>query len=264
MLGPVFLISLLGAIPVMAAQPNPGNELLFMGQLRASGSYLGVRLMDIDADRAKALNLREDRGAEVTKVQPDSPAEKAGIRPGDVLLSYNGENIVGSQQLGRLVLETPPGRKIKIQLWRDGKMQTTAIVTGTPPSSVLALPTDRLRFDMPEPPSSWMPVIPNPMLTWKSSLLGIECEPVDSQLAEYFGVKRGALVRSVAKGSAGEKAGLKAGDVLTAIGGRSIATPRDLTEFLRTECQAGKQVAVVVMRDRKPLTLTVLPSDSQE
>jgi serine protease Do len=96
---------------------------------------------------------------------------------------------------------------------------------------------------------------------WKISAFGIECEPVDSQLAEYFGVKHGLLVRSVAKGSPAEKAGLKAGDVLTSIGDRPVATPHDVIGFLRMQHQPNTPVPVVVMRDHKQLTLNVGPLD---
>ena len=90
-----------------------------------SGSHLGVHLRDIDADRAKVINLGESRGVEVVGVEDGSPAEQAGIKTGDVLLAYNGENILGAQQLGRLVSETPRGRKIKIEYWREGKVSTS-------------------------------------------------------------------------------------------------------------------------------------------
>jgi serine protease Do len=110
-----------------------------------------------------------------------------------------------------------------------------------------------------------VPDIPNPLLVWKTPALGIECEPVDEQLAEYFGVKRGVLVRSVEKGSAGERAGLRAGDVLTAVGDRTVATPREVMSCLRAQRRAGKPVTVALTREHKTLTLS-LPSepDSQE
>ena len=104
------------------------------------------------------------------------------------------------------------------------------------------------------------PDIPSPMLMWSIPALGIECEAVDSQLAEYFGVKRGMLVRSVAKGSPAEKAGLKAGDVLTSIGDRPVATPHDVTGFLRMQRQPGTPISVVVVREHKQLTLKVTPA----
>ena len=77
-------------------------------------SYLGIGVADITAERAKALNLKEERGAEVTNVAEDSPAAKAGIKEGDVVLEYDGAAVQGIEQLTRLVRETPVGRQVKI------------------------------------------------------------------------------------------------------------------------------------------------------
>ncbi len=239
-----------------AIEPEFGQ----LAQLRPPGSYLGVRLLDLDADRAKALKLPEPRGVEVANVEEGSPAESAGIKKGDILLSYNGENILGAQHLIRLVQETPEGRKIKIQVWRDGKSETMSLVTGSPRSR-LETPPNFFAFTIPDPglPS----FIPNPMLVWKNSLFGMECESVDSQLAQYFGVKRGVLVRSVDPGSAAEKAGLRAGDVLIAIGDRTVATPRDMTSYMRMEHEAGKPIALSLVRNRKPLTINLAAPEGQ-
>ncbi|MGA8026834.1 MAG: PDZ domain-containing protein [Bryobacteraceae bacterium] len=255
---------------LLQAQTNRDNDFFFGPQLHASGSYLGVSLADIDADRANALKLGEAKGVEVTQVWEGSPAEKAGIRAGDVLLSYNGENILGAQQFVRLVQETPQGRKIKVQFWRDGRMQSAAVITGAPEFhrvQPLELPNGSLaglEGQIRELQTSIPLEIPSPLLAWKSSVLGIECEPVDSQLAQYFGVKQGVLVRSVEKGSAAEKAGLKAGDVVTAVGERSVASPRDVSSFLRTQHKPGESVTVALVRDHKALSVSVVPSDGRE
>ena len=86
----------------------------------ARGTYLGVGVADVDGDRARTLKLKEPRGAEVTMVNEDTPAAKAGIRVGDVILEYNGQPVQGTQELQRLVRETPAGRQVKIGLWRNG------------------------------------------------------------------------------------------------------------------------------------------------
>jgi serine protease Do len=240
---------------------NLENNLRFVTELRG-GVYLGVQLADITGDRAKALRLDDERGVEVVKVEQGSPAESAGIKAGDVLLSYNGENILGAQQLGRLVSETPEGRKVRIQFWRDGKMQVTyAVVAEAHWPRVF--PGD-LNIQIPDVQVA-IPDIPSTLLIWKNAALGIECEPVNAQLAEYFGVKRGVLVRSVENGSAAEKAGVKAGDVLTAIGDRSVTTPREVTSCVRTWRRQGKPITVAVTREHRQLTLSVSPGpDNQE
>jgi serine protease Do len=272
----IVLIVLISATALIGqAHPGPENGLFLPGEARMDSSYLGISLGDIDADRAKILKLNEPRGVEVINVEQGSPAEKAGVKPGDVLLSYNGENILGAQQLGRFVRETPEGRKIKLQLWRDGKAQTLTIVPEARRSRDFDMDTELRRFYVPgqnEQARNWLrermlniaPEIPNPMLTWLIPALGIQCEPVDSQLAEYFGVKRGMLVRSVAKDSPAEKAGLKAGDVLTLIGDRPIATSHDVTGFLRMQRQPGTPISVVAVRERKQLKFTLTPLENPQ
>src|SRR5262249_33887076 len=90
----------------------------------SNASYLGIGVVDIDEERAKALKLNQVRGAEVTRVSSDSPAAKAGFKEGDVVLDYNGQAVEGSEQLTRLVRETPVGRQVRIGVWRNGASQT--------------------------------------------------------------------------------------------------------------------------------------------
>ena len=237
------------------AQARSANASPFI----ANAGYLGAGLSDIDADRASVLKLPEDRGVEVMLVEQAGPADKAGIETGDVLLTYNGEKILGVKQLGRLVRETPPGRKVAVEYWRNGKKGSLSLVIGSLNDDNSGIPPEfarmqgtgafnRLGFD-----------IPNPVLLWRSSLLGVECEAVDSQLAEYFGVQRGVLVRFVLADSPAQKAGFKAGDVLTAVDGHPVATPRDVTASLRVDRHGTATIPVEITRNRKHLTLHVTP-----
>jgi serine protease Do len=260
-----------------AQQAHKGNSpeaLLLAAELQAQGSYLGVHLSDIDPDRAATLKLAEARGVEVVGVQPGTPAAKAGFKAGDVILTYNGENVLGAQQLGRLVAETPPGRHIKIQYWRDGKQGETTVITAAP-----EMFPNVLQFRNFVPPQDWSDrakleeqlmrlqastfEIPTPIMIWKNSLLGFWCEPIDDQLAQYFGVKSGVLVRAIDKDGPADKAGVKAGDIVTAIGDRSVSGPHDVTSYLRSQSQPVKSVTVRVTRNRKPLTFHILVGEQQ-
>jgi S1-C subfamily serine protease len=104
-----------------------------------------------------------------------------------------------------------------------------------------------------------MPDVPRAMMSWRSSMLGVEAEGLGAtQLAAYFGVKDGVLVRSVFKGSAAEKAGLKAGDVLLKVDKEAVTTPREVTSAIRNFQKSGKKtIPIVLMREHKESTLTV-------
>src|SRR5438270_1714872 len=119
-------------------------------QVRNQISYLGVNLVDVDADRIARLKLSEERGVEVVYVEEGSPANNAGVKRGDVLLSYNGENVLGTQQFIRLVRETPPGRKVRMQLWRDGKAQTVLATIGVLPSRIPVIPANQMNLTFPD------------------------------------------------------------------------------------------------------------------
>ena len=88
------------------------------------GSYLGIDSRDVTSDRVAALKLKEERGAEVTLVDQDAPAGKAGIQEHDVILQFNGQPVEGVEQLGRMIHETPPGRTAALLLSRDGQPVT--------------------------------------------------------------------------------------------------------------------------------------------
>jgi serine protease Do len=239
--------------PAIYAQVRPAASVT----INRSGSYLGIGIQEIDGDRAKALKLREEAGVEVTHVEKDSPAEKAGLMAGDAVIQYNGQRVEGLEQFSRMVRETPAGREVKLDIWRNGAPQSVAVKVAARRGGVA--PGDGFSFTIPEIPV--MPDIPRNLMTWRTALLGVEAESLDGQLAQFFGVKEGVLVRSVVAGSAAEKAGIKAGDVITKVDDANVRTPSDLSSRVRG--LRGKSVDVVVMRDRKEITLNVMIADQQ-
>ncbi len=93
----------------------------------ASAGYLGVDVADVDADKAQALKLKEVRGAVITLIDHDAPAGQIGLKVNDVVLGINGQNVDGAEQLRRMLREIPPGRKISLEISRDGNIQTLAV-----------------------------------------------------------------------------------------------------------------------------------------
>jgi serine protease Do len=237
-------------------QPGPADEKPRIVMMeKQSGSYLGIGVAEITTGRAKTLNLGEERGVEITRVEEGSPAEQGGLKTADVVLEYNGERIEGVEQFMRLVRETPPGRQVKLLLSRSGASQTAVVKTGARkswPSNVQAFEFPRT-FHFPE---VQMPDVPRSNVTWRSTTLGIEAESLDSQLATFFGVKEGVLVRSVIKGSAAERAGLRAGDVITKVDDTVVSTPREVTSATRA-AGSKRTVTLTLVREKREMSMTV-------
>jgi serine protease Do len=227
------------------------------------GSYLGIGGVDITPDRAHALNLKEERGVEISSVDPDGPAAKAGLKDGDVVLEFNGQPVEGWAQFRRLVQETPAGRQVKISVWRAGAVQTLTATVGERKNQPMVIgPENGWNFNMPVIPS--MPEMPNIEIprygTLQNPMIGILGEPLgqEEQLAEFFGVQDGVLVRSVRKGSAADKAGIKAGDVITKVEDTKVTTSAEITRALRS-LRSKKTVTMTIVRNKKemPVTITV-------
>jgi serine protease Do len=238
----------------MAPMAQMGDIIRLMS---GSGSYLGVGVRDVDTERKKALNLKEERGAEITSVEDDSPAAKAGLKTGDVVLEYASTRVESMEQFIRMVRETPSGREVKIAVSRGGSMTT---ITAKPESGRARVERTIRMHPLPQiDVREWVGRMDSPraVMSWNSGQLGIEAESLDNQLAEFFGVKQGVLVRSVAKQSAAEKAGIKAGDVITKVEDTPVGSPREVTAAVRNARKTDKTVGLTMVRDKKESTLKV-------
>jgi serine protease Do len=133
----VLLVGLAFAGPACwAVQFRPLPVLAQAGELglpNAPMGYLGIITQEITADKAKELKLRAVRGVFVSDFAGDSPAAKAGMKKGDVVTEYDGQVVEGMLQLGRLVRETPPGRTVKVSVWRDGRSQNLNVLLSAAP-----------------------------------------------------------------------------------------------------------------------------------
>jgi serine protease Do len=227
------------------------------------GSYIGIGVVDISSERAKALNLKEERGVEVTSIIEDGPSAKAGIKESDVVLEYNGQAVQGTEQFQRLVRETPPGRQVKVLVWRNGGTQTLTATVGERKGTVIASDDGSWNFSMPPmPPMPSMPNvsidIPRFHMAFQNPMLGIDGESLESQeqLAEFFGVKEGVLVKAVRRNSAADKAGIKAGDVIVKVDDSKVNSSSEITRTLRG-LRSKKTFTVMVVRNKKEMALTV-------
>ena len=256
-----------------AAQPAPeAIERAAQGQFELGGrrSAIGISVRDVDDPAA-------DRGAVVTEVRADGPADAAGIQPGDVIVEFDGERVRGARQLARVVQETPAGRTVPVRVRRDGSASALRVTPEKTPgwaarlsdvdSARLRRGMDQLGERLGELDLSGLRRLPDVLREgrWGPGRvrLGVRAESVGEQLAEYFGVDGGVLVTHVDADATGAAAGLRAGDVITAIDGDAVNDLRGLRRRLaRLEPDAGFQITVV--RDRTETTLTAAPDPEAE
>lgn len=234
--------------PICAAPPEfallPASEQVVI--ISGRDAWLGVHLEDVTREKMAELKLREEYGAVVIQVEDDSPAAKAGLRPNDVILEYQGERVNSVAELARLVRETPAGRTVQLVISRDGQRQTL---------STTLEPRQHLRREIRLPririPDINIEVFSRPRL-------GISADGLTPQLAEYFGVKqgKGVLVREVTSGSAAEKAGLKAGDVIVRVDNEAVEDVATLRRALGKK-KGGESVTLSIVRNRQESSLTV-------
>jgi serine protease Do len=280
------------APPFTDGQGGPRARARAM-MLDGRGSRIGVMVDDLTPDDLKALTGATS-GVRVQNVDEDSPAAKAGLRAGDVVVEFDGEKIRSARQFSRLVEETVGGRAVKLGILRSGERQTLDV---TPESRTFGWSIDgdrigrdiarslrelepRLREIEPrlreiEPRLRELEPRLREMEPWFREFrfegptfdfdfddflpgsvrgrLGVQVESLSPQLAEYFGVKDGgALVSSVTTDSPADKAGLKAGDVITSIDGNRVRDQRDLINAFRDK--AG-EITIGIVRDKKESTV---------
>jgi membrane-associated protease RseP (regulator of RpoE activity) len=234
-----------------------------------TSSYLGVDIVDISSDRLGALKLKEEQGVEVTMVDQDAPAGKAGIKEHDVILTMNGTAIESKSQLQRMIHETPAGRVVTLGLSRDGQPVTIKVQLADRRKEFTHVgrsKDDDFHFEVPPMPNMPDFDIPNigVVVVHSSPRSGLMVENLTPQLGEFFGAKNGngVLVRSVEKGSRADKAGLRAGDVITRVGDQPVHDTSDFTHALHS--RRGGSIALGVIRDKKEQTLTITLPERKE
>jgi serine protease Do len=228
--------------------------------------YLGVEIVDVDADKAQALKLKDAHGAVITLVDHDAPAGQIGLKVNDVVLGLNGQPVASVDDLRRIIKVIPPGHKVSIEISRDGNIQTLGVALADRKAMEQAIwgkignsgdaagPAPKMSLlagggDSPMPEGFHMPFFGG------SLKVGAMVEPLTSQMADYLGVKNGLMVKQVEHKSEAETAGLRAFDVILKVSSDTIATSADWDRALRAN--AGKPVQVTILRDKKQQMLTL-------
>jgi serine protease Do len=246
-------------VPAVSAQ-RPIAQRQFDGLvLEGPGSSIGVSVRDLSADDASRAKVQQSDGVYIDTVREGTPAARAGLKTGDIVVDFDGERPRSTRQFTRLVRETAPGRSVKMTIVRDGSRRTLDITpearngfaSGPLASAdgvLRGFPRDfQFNFDG------------NRFNLWdgpfgSSARLGVVVTPLSEQLASYFGVKDGVLVSEVQADTPAATAGLKAGDVITSVNGHAVMDAQDVVNEIR-DVQAGGSIELKVTRDRKDVTL---------
>jgi serine protease Do len=254
----LFSASLLLLISMSAhAQQSDSSPVISLG---ADGNYIGVAAVEVTRENMARYNLREPRGLVITRVAEGSPAARAGLKVGDVILRFDGEQVTTYRKLQRLISEAAPEQTVRLGLSRNGSEQEVSVTLGhrqdyfqplgrvyTPQSGAVAQRALEGLRDRGTIGFAW------------GRRIGVNTTQLTKQLADYFGVAggRGVLVTTVAENSPAARAGLKAGDVITDVDGEKIESAGDLSRALNRKTEGSVNLKVV--RDRGTLNLTVTP-----
>jgi serine protease Do len=262
------------AVPAVAQDRSaPSDRRTDQVQMPRPGtvSFIGVRLADVSADDVKPLKLTKAEGAVVESINPNSPASTAGLRVKDVIVEFDGERVRSARHLTRLVAETPAGREVVMSVMRDGRKTDLHIkpeenswfnprmsdMMNTEEMRQLGQEIGRQAHDMSRN-------LPDLMAgAGFRGRLGVSAQELSPELAEYFGVKSGVLVASVQKESPADKAGLRAGDVITAVDGHAVTTSAELIHEIATNGDSH-EVTLTVTRDKNEMKLKAVLMQSTQ
>ena len=219
------------------------------------GSEIGAAIRELDAAEAARARLDRPGGVVVVRVREGSPASRAGLRPGDIIIEFDGERVRGVRHFSRLVLETPAGRTVRSEILRDGTRQRLELTPEMSEPAAALLPHIRRGIEqgLRSLPEDFDVELYRPERDRSS--LGMTLSPLTNQLASYFGVKEGVLVSAVESGSPAAGARIRAGDVVTAVDGRVVRDPRDVSAAARRA--TGTAFDVRIVRDKKEIAVKV-------
>nr|WP_246423014.1 DegQ family serine endoprotease [Roseospira visakhapatnamensis] len=216
------------------------NDLKDYGRTRRG--WLGVRIQTVTPEIAESLGLDEARGALVASVTPGGPAETAGVRAGDVVLTFNGRDIEEMRQLPRIVAETEVGSGVSIELWRDGAVTDVAVELGeleaAEESGLLASETSR----------------PSPQDPGEAgvTMVGLTVRAITPDLAATFDLDEdtpGVVITDVDAASDAAEKGIRPGHVIVEVNQTPVATPSDVRAAL-DQAREGNRSSVLLLVQR--------------
>lgn len=234
-------------------------------------AWLGVVIQNLDEKLRSKYDIDSDlTGVLVSETNKDSPAEKAGIKSGDVIVEIADDVVDDIDELVEAIVSREPGDNVEIKLWRDGSMKTVRAELAAKAGqkykrayhiadALKAL--DDLDIVIPQIPHLYLGVSG----IGGKGRLGVYIDEINGDLAEYFEIPdgKGVLVEGIVEGSPAEKAGIKAGDIILEIDGERIEDLDDLTDEI-SEMETDAETPIVILRKGDRLTLTAVVGESVE
>jgi serine protease Do len=213
---------------------------------KVSRGYLGVLIQDIDRDLAESFGMSQPYGALISRVMPDSPADNAGLKVGDVILAYNGKRLLNSSQLPPLVGTSRVDQAATLRVLRQGREMELPIIVGR-------LPDDDEPLAAIEPAAA-----PEPD---KIQQLGLSVIDIDSDVRRELGldIAGGALVSDIGPGPASD-VGIRRGDIIVMFDNTEVKGARHLRELI-ADAADKRTVAVLIRRGKDPLFLALRMQD---
>ncbi len=228
------------------------------------GGWLGIYMQTVDEDIAEAFGLEVDHGVIVNGVVEDSPAEEAGLKEEDIIVSFAGEKIWESDDISDALEDYGEGDKVELVIIRDGDKMTLNVTLEDDDGDrdyewVYRTLGSHGAIDIisgikpPKAPKALRAPRAPRVIEYREhrGYMGVSISGLSKQLGEYFGVEkgRGALITEVVEDSPAMEAGLKAGDVIVNIEGERITDPGDVTDIME-DFEEGDEIEVTVMRDK--------------
>lgn len=228
------------AIPMDEAM-RISNQLRNTGKV--SRGRIGVAIAEVSKEVAESLGLNKARGALVRNVESGAPADKAGLEPGDIILSFNERQIEKSSDLPRIVGDTRPGSKVSLMVWRKGAQKELSITVADmePAEKVAAKKQD----DEPAPVTT--------------NALGVGVTDVTDAKRRELSIKAGVEIQALAEDGPLSRAGARVGDVIVRLGDVDIIAAKQFEIAVKAVAKNNKSVAVFIRRGDSTLVIPVKP-----
>jgi serine protease Do len=210
-----------------------------------SRGYLGIAPVNITKDLKDAFDLPSTEGLLIQQVQPNTPAAKAGMKTGDVILTLNGKKVADADQFRMQVAGIEPGKTIDLGILRNGKRMNLKVKLGERSKFMTATPQEK----------------PQKQEEEQKDWLGVQVETATEDLASQFGVvyTRGVIVTGVDQGSIADDSGIQPGDIITEIDRKQVQTKEDYTRIIKGLKDRKKAIAFLVIRNGSSIYLVVKP-----